>query len=147
MLEIFSKHLRQHFVRATVIRKFSFVENEIVARKVDNPERIDPREPYQPFIFEDRPSGSSAEDVQKLAPVFAKFCEDGQRLMESSEVEESTKQKISCVLEDYLVMRRAAREEAHILELNRVGLEKDEAKIRENVAKHCGLEIPKKKNL
>ena len=40
-------------------------------------------------------------------------------------------------------MRRAAREEAHILKLNRVGIERDEKAKRENVAKHVGLSMPK----
>ena len=45
-------------------------------------------------------------------------------------------------MNDYLIFRRAAREENHILALNRVGQEKDEKKIREDVAKHVGLSMP-----
>lgn len=40
-------------------------------------------------------------------------------------------------------MRRAAREETHILTLNKVGVERDNKKLRENVAKHVGLAMPK----
>ena len=40
-------------------------------------------------------------------------------------------------------MRRSAREETHILTLNKVGIERDQKKMRENVARHCGLSITK----
>lgn len=40
-------------------------------------------------------------------------------------------------------MRRAAREEAHILELNKVGVERDQKKQVENIAKQVGLQMPK----
>ena len=40
-----------------------------------------------------------------------------------------------------MIMRRAAREECHILALNGVGIQRDDKKLREGVAKHCGLEI------
>jgi hypothetical protein len=38
-----------------------------------------------------------------------------------------------------MILRRAAREENHILALNRVGQEKNEKAIREGVARHVGL--------
>lgn len=40
-----------------------------------------------------------------------------------------------------MIMRKAAREENHILALNGVGIERDDKKIREGVAAHCGLSI------
>lgn len=45
-------------------------------------------------------------------------------------------------MEDYMIMRRSAREETHILTLNRVGLERDDKKLREGVARHVGLAMP-----
>ncbi len=42
-----------------------------------------------------------------------------------------------------MIMRRAAREETQILTLNKVGIERDQKKMRENVAKHVGLQMPK----
>lgn len=39
-------------------------------------------------------------------------------------------------------MRRAAREECHILALNGVGIERDDKKLRDGVAKHVGLAMP-----
>jgi hypothetical protein len=53
------------------------------------------------------------------------------------------KQRVKNILEDYIEMRRAAREETHILTLNKVGIERDNKKLRENVAKHVGLAMPK----
>lgn len=52
-------------------------------------------------------------------------------------------ERLNRVFGDYLLMRRAAREENHILTLNRVGVEKDQKKIIQDVAKHVGLEMPK----
>ena len=41
------------------------------------------------------------------------------------------------------MLRRASREESHILKLNRIGIERDEKVKRENVANHVGLAMPK----
>ncbi len=46
------------------------------------------------------------------------------------------------MFDDYMIMRRAAREENHILKLNKVGIERDEKKMRENVSRHVGLQMP-----
>lgn len=43
--------------------------------------------------------------------------------MSTASVEDS--QRVESVFEDYLIMRRAAREETHILTLNKVGIERD----------------------
>jgi len=51
-------------------------------------------------------------------------------------------QAVSHVMQDYMIMRRAAREECHILALNGVGVERDDKKLREGVAKHVGLAMP-----
>ena len=72
-----------------------------------------------------------------------KFCNDGEKWIESSEVSEEAKKRCLLTIEDWLAMRRATREESHILLLNRVGIERDEQKKRENVAKHVGLAMPK----
>ena len=42
-----------------------------------------------------------------------------------------------------MILRRAAREESHINILNKVGVERDEQQKRVNVARHCGLAMPK----
>lgn len=42
-----------------------------------------------------------------------------------------------------MTMRRAIREETHILTLNKVGIERDQKKMRDNVARHVGLSMPK----
>jgi len=41
-----------------------------------------------------------------------------------------------------MTMRRAAREETHILTLNKVGVERNDKTLRENVARHVGLQMP-----
>jgi hypothetical protein len=38
---------------------------------------------------------------------------------------EADQKRVHAIFEDYLIMRRAAREEAHILILNKVGIERD----------------------
>jgi len=63
--------------------------------------------------------------------------------MHSAEVPEAEQKKCVEAIEDWLVLRRAAREESHILVINNVGIERDERKKRENVAKHVGLALPK----
>ena len=45
-------------------------------------------------------------------------------------------------IEDYLIFRRALREENHINKLNKVGIERDSKRQRELVAKHVGLKMP-----
>ena len=46
------------------------------------------------------------------------------------------------MLQDYLVLRRAGREEQEILRLNRINIEKNEKEQRERLAHHCGLRMP-----
>ena len=77
----------------------------------------------------------------------ATFCRDGERWIQSSEKpEEKASKRCIEALEDWLVLRRSAREEAHILKLNKIGIERDEQKKRENVARHVGLHLPKEYN-
>lgn len=46
-------------------------------------------------------------------------------------------------IRDYLVLREACHEELNIMELNRVGVEKDLKNIIKQTARHVGLEMPK----
>ena len=41
------------------------------------------------------------------------------------------KVRFASAIDDYLILKRAAREEAHVLKLNRVGIEKDEKRLNE----------------
>ena len=59
---------------------------------------------------------------------------------------EEDKQRFVDAIQDYLILRRAAREEAHILKLNRVGIERNEKKLNEKAAKYVGLKMPKEFN-
>ena len=81
-----------------------------------------------------------------VSPYAAEFCRDGEKWITSADVDEA--QKVRCVnaVQDWLVLRRSAREEAHILKLNKIGIERDEKAKRENVAKHVGLAMPKVPN-
>ena len=56
---------------------------------------------------------------------------------------ESARKNCLNTMEDWMIMRRAQREESHILILNKIGIERDEKVKRDNVAKHCGLAMPK----
>lgn len=67
--------------------------------------------------MEDIPEGKA------LAPVFDDFCKDGEAWI--GKASESDQERVHNVLDDYMVMRRAAREETHILTLNKVGIERD----------------------
>jgi hypothetical protein len=63
--------------------------------------------------------------------------------MEDKSVDQARKDAVAATMEDYIIMRRAAREETQILTLNNVGVERDDKKLRDNVARHCGLQMPK----
>ena len=76
----------------------------------------------------------------------AKFAKDGERWVQSAEVPQDAQAKCLNAMQDWLELRRATREEAHILRLNKIGIERDEKKKRENVAKHVGLALPKEFN-
>ena len=53
------------------------------------------------------------------------------------------KVRFASAIDDYLTLKRAAREEAHVLKLNRIGIEKDEKKLNEQAARYVGLKMPK----
>lgn len=78
-----------------------------------------------------------------VSPYAAEFCRDGENWISCAEVDQARKQRCIDTVQDWLVLRRAAREEAHILKLNKIGIERDEKAKRENVAKHVGLNMPK----
>ena len=55
--------------------------------------------------------------------IFHKFCADGEAWMQTAS--EADKSRVTSALEDFLILRRSAREESYILKLNRIGLERD----------------------
>ena len=69
------------------------------------------------------------EMAKELNPVFTNFCADADAFMSSSEDQEAIT-KLNVAFEDLLVLRRSSREQAHILVLNRIGVDKDDKKIR-----------------
>lgn len=138
---MFAKTLRDHFVKTTVAKQFKFSESVYLQNKTNNPNSIDAREAYQQFIYTEQPIDPQDIEGKELAPVFERFCADGQKWYDQASVADQT--RVKSVFEDYLIMRRAAREETYILTLNKVGIERDQKKMRENVARHVGLSMPK----
>lgn len=51
--------------------------------------------------------------------------------------------KYDRAIQDYLVLREACFEELQIMQLNRVGVDKDMRNIIKQTARHVGLEMPK----
>ena len=76
---------------------------------------------------------------QELAPCFNDLCSDGHEWMTQEGRSDEDANRVRRVFEDYMVMRRAAREENHILALNRVGIERNQKKLVDGVARHVGL--------
>jgi len=83
--------------------------------------------------------------MSKLKPVFSKFCDEAETFLDSS-ASEAEKKQVESAFQDLLVLRRAGREQHNILNLNRIGVEKDEGKIRAQTAAHCGLALHVDKN-
>ena len=54
-----------------------------------------------------------------------------------------TADKYERAIQDYLFFRESAAEEVKIMELNRIGVEKNLKAIMHQTARHCGLEMPK----
>ena len=127
-------------MRSTVARSFTFAESTFTEAKTNEPTKINPQEPYQLFIYNEK-CEVEADHPAQLNPVFESFVKDGESW--ASKADSESKAAVTSVLEDYMIMRRAAREETHILDLNRVGIERDDKQLRDNVAKHVGLQMPK----
>lgn len=134
---LFARTLRQHFLKQTVVKNITLTESALLQKKENQSNSIDAREAYQQFIYTEDPCDL---DGKELPPVFDRFCNDGEQWMQTAD--ERKVKRAESVFEDYIIMRRAAREESHILALNKVGIERDEKKLRENVARHVGLQMP-----
>ena len=121
--------LRNHFYRATVSRDYTFKEVPTMeAHKPGQPApalKVDMTLPYQTWIFEELPQPKDAQDMNKLKPKFSEFCDEAATFLESS-TNEADKKQVESAFQDWLVLRRACREQHNILNLNRIGVEKDE---------------------
>ena len=142
--------LRTHLTRATVTFDYAFrdyTEAELQKRE-EEITRIDKEEPFQMLIYDESEPAEEGRAAQEmlLHEYAATFCRDGERWIQNDEILEKQQKQALEAMEDWLIMRRAAREESHILVLNKVGIERDEKKKRENVAKHVGLAMPKEFN-
>ena len=67
----------------------------------------------------------------KLATTFESFCTDGSRWLADDSVPKAKKDRFAMAFDDYLTLKRASREEGHVLKLNRVGIEKNEKNLNE----------------
>ena len=85
------------------------------------------------------------EMAKDLNPVFTNFSADADAFMQKTD--EETFKRIETVFEDLLNLRRSSREQAHILVINRIGVDKDEHAIRKQTANYCGLELHDDKDL
>jgi len=110
----------------------------------DKPGAIYEKEPFQALIYEEaEPKEGLEGELQEYA---SNFCRDGELWIQSDELPESNKARCLDAVSDWLVLRRSSREESHILKINNIGVERDEKVKRDNVAKHCGLSMPKEFN-
>ena len=76
--------------------------------------------------------------------MYQTFCDAGSKYFEDPSKSDSQEKKdFEIAIRDYLVMRKAAQEQKEILELNRVGVEKDMKKIIASTAKYVGVSMPK----
>ena len=142
------RELRQHFYRATVAFDYKF--KEVTKEEYEEWEKectnIDKEMPFKSFIFEELPQSTPEKADFVLQPTFEDFCKDGSNWIQKDSVSDAKKKRFVNAIEDYLALRRACREEAHILLLNRVGVERDEKKLKEAAARYVGLAMPKEYN-
>jgi hypothetical protein len=74
--------------------------------------------------------------------LFGKYCQETEEHY-STLADEGAKRLFERTFADYRLLRQAALTEMHIMELNRVGVDKDLKNIIANTAKHVGLAMPK----
>ncbi len=139
--KLFSHTLKHHFLRTTVVRSFKLTESELLQLKQNTTASINAKEPYQQFNYTEEELNASDLVGKELAPVFQSFCDDGEKWIQTATANDQ--QRLNHIFEDYMIMRRAIREETNILTLNKVGIERNQKQMRENVARHVGLQMPK----
>ncbi len=121
--KLFSHVLKHHFLRTTVVRSFKLSESELLQLKQNTTASINAKEPYQQFNYTEEELNASDLVDKQLTPVFQTFCDDGDKWIQTAS--ETDKHRLNNIFEDYMMMRRAIREETHILTLNKVGIERD----------------------
>jgi hypothetical protein len=74
--KLFSQSLREHFVRTTLLKKFTLKESQLLAQKTNDSASINAKEAYQQFNYEEEPI-TSQEPLKgrNLAECFESFCE------------------------------------------------------------------------
>ena len=74
-------------------------------------------------------------------PVFGDYCLEADKHYGSATKE--VREQYERTIREYMELRHAAAHEMHIMELNRVGVDKNMKNIIEQTAKHVGLAMPK----
>ena len=72
----------------------------------------------------DRTFEKSVQEKEEINPLFNKFCEVSDKIYHEQK-DEKAKSDYERVINDYLVLKMAAHTELTIMELNRVGVEKN----------------------
>eukprot|EP00347_Sterkiella_histriomuscorum_P022875 403336829 len=93
------------------------------------------------------------ENNEVINPIFQEYCLGVEKYLDqklATSSDKSSQQNLenqanmySRAIEDYLTLRRACFVELQIMDLNRVGVEKDLKGIIQQTARHVGLEMPK----
>lgn len=78
---------------------------------------------------------------EEINPLFAKYCQEAEQFYHKSD--DTVKKQYERTIAEYQQFRQATMTEMHIMELNRVGIDKNMKSIIEQTAKHCGLAMPK----
>ena len=73
--------------------------------------------------------------------MFGEYCKHADEHFTNSSTEVKTQYERT--IQQYIQFRQATAHEMHIMELNRVGVDKNLKSIIEQTAKHCGLAMPK----
>ena len=108
------RELRLHFYRAIISQDYKFKEptKEEIEQIEKGPSKIDKDQPFRPFIFDELPPNESNYfSDKKLEATFENFCNDGSEWIKRNDVSDTDKKRIVDSIEDYLILRRAAREE------------------------------------
>ncbi|CDW79119.1 UNKNOWN [Stylonychia lemnae] len=93
----------------------------------------------------------SVEQSEVINPIFKKYCDEGEKYFSDKESQNDLKtdqqdavqKKYERAIRDYLFLRQSCFLELQIMDLNRVGVDKDLKNIIKQTARHVGLEMPK----
>ncbi len=129
------KTLYKHFVAQT-----SRARPAIADKQIDEITTSPTTEQYQ--SMQETIYNKAVEEKEETNPVFHQFCQEAEDSYTNTKCEKQ-KKLYEQAINDYLFLREAANRELHIMNLNRVGVDKNLKNIIEQTAKHVGLAMPK----